>query len=72
MQGQETKLYIILGLSVAVGAIISYFTYAIKRVAIFILSCGLGIFIALQIYVFLAFYIASLRQLVNYLLSSMC
>ena len=60
--GETVKLYLILGFSVALGSLISYFTYSIKRLAILVLSCGVGVVVALQVFVVLAFTVEAARK----------
>jgi len=61
VSGEEVKFYIILGISSAMGIIAAVFFLTVKRLAVFMTTCCFGVFLALQIYIFLAFYVEQAR-----------
>lgn len=69
---QSTKLYLMLGFSFLLGVIFSYLIWTMKRFAVFIVSMGLGVVIALQVYIFLAFYVEGSRKGVSHIPHSVC
>lgn len=55
-------MYVVLGMSTFLACLVTYFIYKIKRIAIFALSAFLGVILALQLYMFVAFNLEALRK----------